>query len=218
MSTTFLFGYARVSTKDQNLERQMTKLLEKGIDPRHIYTDKESGKDFDREGYQTLRKIVREGDLIYFDALDRLGRDFQGIISEWKYFTQEIKCDIVCLENEKLFDSRQFKQMGQFGEVVEHMFLGLLAYVADQERKKNLQRQKEGIVEARKKGVKFGRHKVLPNETFIAAYGLVKAGSMTAAAAARSINMSMPTWYRRVKDIEGGNPHDEKGADRVSSE
>lgn len=218
MSTTFLFGYARVSTKDQNLERQMTKLLEKGIDPRHIYTDKESGKDFDREGYQTLRKIVREGDLIYFDALDRLGRDFQGIISEWKYFTQEIKCDIVCLENEKLFDSRQFKQMGQFGEVVEHMFLGLLAYVADQERKKNLQRQKEGIVEARKKGVKFGRHKVLPNETFVAAYGLVKAGSMTAAAAARSINMSMPTWYRRVKDIEGGSPHDEKGTDRVSSE
>ena len=84
-----------------------------------------------------MRLMIREGDLVYIDALDRLGRDYDGIISEWKYITREINADIVCLDNETLFDSRKFKTMGDFGKVMEEQFLSLLAYAAEQERKKN---------------------------------------------------------------------------------
>lgn len=89
--------------------------------------------------------MIREGDLIYIDALDRLGRDYDGIITEWKYITRDLNADIVCLDNETLFDSRKFRTMGDFGKVMEDQFLSLLAYVAEQERKKNRQRQAEGI-------------------------------------------------------------------------
>lgn len=196
------FGYARVSTEEQNLDRQLVKFRELGIEERNIYSDKASGKNFDRDGYQTLRRIVRKGDLIYFDALDRLGRDFEGIISEWKYFTQTIGCDLVCLENETLFNSRQFRSQGDFGAIMEHMFLGLLAYVADQERKKNKQRQAEGIVQAKNRGVKFGAPRKLPDPTFIAAYHQWKAGGMTAAETYRMLGISDSTFYRRVHDYE----------------
>lgn len=202
MAEYLVFGYARVSTKEQNLDRQILKFLERGIPDRNIFCDKESGKDFDRAKYQLLRMQVRKGDLVYFDALDRLGRDFHGIISEWKYFTQEVKCDLVVLENEALFDSRIFRAQGDFGAVMEHMFLGLLGYVAEQERKKMKIRQKEGIAVAMNKGIKFGRPEVKPDERWISAYKQVKSGEMTAAAACRLIGMSAPTWYRRVKDYE----------------
>lgn len=199
---TYTFGYARVSTKEQNLDRQLVKFREKGIEERHIYSDMESGKDFDREKYQALRNTVRKGDLIYFDALDRLGRDFEGIIREWKYFTQEIGCDIICLENESLFNSKQFRMQGDFGAIMEHMFLGLLAYVADQERKKMKVRQAEGIVQAKNRGVKFGRPEVKPDDKFIAAYKTWKAGEITAADTYRALGISGPTFYRRVKEYE----------------
>lgn len=202
MAESMMFGYARVSTKEQNLERQIIKFIEKGITDRNIYSDKESGKNFDREGYQTLRRIVRKGDLIYFDALDRLGRDYDGIISEWKYFTREVGVDIVVLENESLFDSRFFKQQGDIGKLMEDMFLGLLAFVAEQERKKNLQRQAEGIAVAQRNGVKFGRPEAKPDEAFIAAYKRVQSEEITAAAACRELGISPPTYYRRVKQLE----------------
>lgn len=104
--------------------------------------------------------MIREGDLVYLDALDRLGRNYDGIISEWKYIIREINSDIVCLDNETLFDSRKFKTMGDLGKLLEDQFLSMLAYVAEQERKKNRQRQAEGIEVAKADGVKFGRPKV----------------------------------------------------------
>lgn len=119
--------------------------------------DKQSGKDFDRLQYQARRLLIREGDLVYMDALDRLGRDYDGIIAEWKYITREINADIVCLDNEALFDSRKFKNMGDLGKFLEDQFLSMLAYLAEQERKKSRQRQAEGIELARADGVKFGR-------------------------------------------------------------
>lgn len=138
-------AYGRVSTKEQNVERQLLKFRELGIEERFVFVDKQSGKDFDRPRYQAMRLMLREGDLVYVDALDRLGRDYDGIIAEWKYITREIGADIVCLDNEILFDSRKFKTMGDFGKVMEDQFLSLLAYVAEQERKKNRSRQAEGI-------------------------------------------------------------------------
>jgi len=195
-------AYGRVSAKDQNPERQLVKFRELGIEDRFIFVDKQSGKDFDRPRYQAVRLMIREGDLVYIDALDRLGRDYDGIITEWKYITREIGADIVCLDNETLFDSRKFKTMGDFGKVMEDQFLSLLAYVAEQERKKNRQRQAEGIEVARADGVTFGRPKQEIDDKFVQAYREWKAGALTATAAMQQIGMKKPTFYRRVKEYE----------------
>ena len=164
MPNTKTFGYIRVSTKDQNIERQLAKMLELGIQERDIFIDKMSGKNFDRPAYQALKIQLRTGDLVYIDALDRLGRNYDGIINEWKDITREIEADIVVLENETLFDSRKFKAMNtddsKLGSLMEDQFLSLLSYVADQERKKILKRQAEGIAEARKAGKHLGRPKL----------------------------------------------------------
>lgn len=173
-------GYARVSAKDQNPERQLKKFRDIGIEERYIFIDKQSGKDFNRPQYQGMLLIIREGDLLYLDALDRLGRDYDGIIREWKYITRELNADIVVLENETLFDSRKFRTMGDLGKLMEDQFLSLLSYVAEQERKKNKQRQAEGIEVAKKNGVKFGRRKYEINEEFIQVYSEWKSGFITA--------------------------------------
>lgn len=153
-------GYVRVSTKDQNTERQLKKMIDLGIEDRYIFVDKQSGKDFNRPQYQALRLVIREGDLLYLDALDRLGRDYDGIITEWKFITREINADIIVFENEALFDSRKFKSMGDMGKLMEDQFLSLLAYVGEQERKKIKQRQAEGIAVAKENGKHLGRPKV----------------------------------------------------------
>ncbi len=173
-------AYGRVSAKDQNPERQLVKFRELGVDERYIFVDKQSG----------------------IDALDRLGRDYDGIITEWKYITREVSADIVCLDNETLFDSRKFKTMGDFGKVMEDQFLSLLAYVAEQERKKNRQRQAEGIEVARGEGVVFGRPKQEIDRKFVETYREWKEGQITATDAMRRIGMKKPTFYRRVKEYE----------------
>lgn len=159
--STKTFGYIRVSTADQNTARQEAKMKALGIDERDIYIDHASGKDFNRPQYQNMKSRLRSGDLVYVDALDRLGRNYEAIISEWKEITRKINADIVVLENETLFDSRKFKAMNtedsQLGSLMEDQFLSLLSYVADQERKKILKRQKEGIEAARKAGKHLGR-------------------------------------------------------------
>ncbi|MEK4876943.1 MULTISPECIES: recombinase family protein [Paenibacillus] len=195
-------AYGRVSTKEQNVERQLLKFRELGIEERFVFVDKQSGKDFKRPRYQAMRLMLREGDLVYVDALDRLGRDYDGIIAEWKYITREIGADIVCLDNEILFDSRKFKTMGDFGKVMEDQFLSLLAYVAEQERKKNRSRQAEGIEVARTEGVTFGRPKHEIDNTFIEVYDAWKSGEFTAMEAMSRIGMKKPTFYRRVKEYE----------------
>ncbi|MGN7308877.1 recombinase family protein, partial [Bacillus subtilis] len=138
----------------------------------------------------------------YLDALDRLGRDYDGIISEWKYITRELQADIVVLENETLFDSRKFRTMGDFGKVMEDQFLSLLSYVAEQERKKNRLRQAEGIEVARKEDVKFGRPKQQIDANFIRVYDQWRSGANTATAAMKLLDMKSNTFYRRVKDYE----------------
>ncbi|MGG1518747.1 recombinase family protein [Paenibacillus oryzisoli] len=195
-------GYGRVSAKDQNPERQLVKFRELGIDERYIFVDKLSGKDFNRPRYQAMRLMIREGDLVYIDALDRLGRDYDGIISEWKYITRELKADIVCLDNETLFDSRKFRTMGDFGKVMEDQFLSLLAYVAEQERKKNRQRQAEGIEVARASGVKFGRKRIEIDEAFIKVYKQWRSGVISATEAMKELNIKHRTFYRRVREYE----------------
>ncbi|MCT4564030.1 MAG: recombinase family protein [Maledivibacter sp.] len=153
-------GYIRVSSKDQNENRQLEKMKHLEIEDRFIFIDKQSGANFDRPNYIAMKNIIREGDLIYIDALDRLGRNYDGIIKEWKEITRNLGADIIILENKTLFDSRKFRDMGDLGKLMEDQFLSLLSYVADQERKKIRQRQSEGIALAKAQGKHLGRPRI----------------------------------------------------------
>ncbi|NSL53291.1 recombinase family protein [Calidifontibacillus erzurumensis] len=209
MVNTKTFGYVRVSSADQNVDRQIHKMLELGIDERDIFIDKASGKNFDRPNYQALKRVIREGDLIYIDALDRLGRNYDDIIKEWKEITREISADIVILENQTLFDSRKFKEMGDAGKLMEDQFLSLLSYVADQERKKILKRQAEGIEAARKKGKHLGRPRITLEtlsqkqlELLEKNYMKWKNNEITANAFMKLIGLKRNTFYKIMREYE----------------
>ena len=213
MPNTKIFGYIRVSTKDQNIERQLAKMLERGIQERDIFIDKMSGKNFDRPSYQALKIQLRKGDLVYIDALDRLGRNYDGMINEWKHITREIGADIVVLENETLFDSRKFKAMNtddsKIGSLMEDQFLSLLSYVADQEHKKILKRQAEGIAEARKAGKHLGRPKLdlstlskEQRDVLEANYEAWKCKELTGVKFAEMLGLKKNSFYKVIKEYE----------------
>jgi DNA invertase Pin-like site-specific DNA recombinase len=205
-----VYGYIRVSSKDQNEARQFNKMQEKGISVSNIFMDKMSGKDFDRPQYKILRDVaLREGDLVYIDALDRLGRNYDAVISEWKHITRTINADIVILENETLFDSRKFKEMGDMGRLMEDQFLSLLSYVADQERKKIKQRQAEGIAAAKKEGRPTGRPTINLNtlsnkqlNTLKVSYPLWKNEEITGVQFKELLELTKSTFYKIVKEYE----------------
>lgn len=194
-------GYVRISAKTQSLARQLETMKKLGIEDRFIFRDVASGKDFERPGYLAMKNVLREGDCLYIDALDRLGRDYDAIISEWKHITRELKCDIVALDNAALFDSRKFREMGELGKLMEDQFLSLLAYVADTERKKTLRRQKEGIETAKKAGVRFGRPSSVKDwELFDRTAKRWEAGEITAAEACRVTGCRKTSWYKYTKE------------------
>ncbi|KRG13369.1 recombinase [Virgibacillus soli] len=208
-----VYGYIRVSSKDQNEDRQRYKMEQKGVDERFLFVDKASGKDFERPEYKLLRRVINKGDLIYMDALDRLGRNYDEVLAEWKYITREVGADIVLLENEALFDSRKFKQMNidgtNYGLLMEDQFLSLLSFVADQERKKIRQRQAEGIEAAKRRGKHIGRPRIayetLDDEqraTFLREYKRWKKGEQTAVQSFKNANFTKSTWYKIVNEYE----------------
>jgi DNA invertase Pin-like site-specific DNA recombinase len=198
-------GYIRVSSKDQNEERQMKKMLDLGIEERMIFIDKQSGKDFNRPSYQTMKRFIREGDLIYIDALDHLGRDYDGIIREWKEITRDLNADIVVLENKTLFDSRQFKSMGDMGKLMEDQFLSLLSFVAEQERKKIRQRQAEGKANGKRLGrpqlnldtIADEQKKILQDN-----YKRWKSQEITGVQFMKLLNLKKNTFYKVLKEFE----------------
>lgn len=149
-----VFGLARVSSKDQNEIRQIKALRDFGISEKNIYVDKQSGKDFNREQYQLLKKQLRENDLVVIKSIDRLGRDYDMIIEEWRDITKNIKADIFVIDM-PLLDTRTNKDL--LGTFISDLVLQILSYVANQERLYIKQRQREGIDIALAKGVKFGR-------------------------------------------------------------
>lgn len=152
-----VFGYARVSSKEQNEERQLVAFKEFGIDERDIYIDKQSGKDFNREQYNILKNILRENDLLVIKSIDRLGRNYNMIVDEWKDIVKNIKADIVVIDM-PLLDTRNNKDL--LGTFISDLVLQILSYVAEQERSFIKQRQKEGISNAMNNGVRFGRPKI----------------------------------------------------------
>lgn len=204
-----IYGYIRVSTKDQNEQRQLHKMLERGVEARRIFVDRASGKNFERPQYQLLRKVLNESDIIYVDALDRLGRNYDEVITEWKYITRELKADIVVLENESLFDSRKFREMGDMGQLMEDQFLSLLSYVADQERKKIHQRQAEGIAVAKSQGKHLGRPQInLSNlskkqrQIIEESHPKWRKGDITGVMLMEMLELKKNTFYKIMKEYE----------------
>lgn len=153
MSKMF-YGYMRVSTADQNDERQRQELIRWGIVEKNLYADKVSGKDFNRPSYQRLRRRLREGDVLVVKSIDRLGRNYEEVQNEWRYIVKEKRADIVILDM-PILDTRTNKDL--IGTLISDIVLQLLSYVAQTERDFIRQRQAEGIAIARAKGIHLGR-------------------------------------------------------------
>ena len=168
MNNNRIYGYIRISSSTQNKARQVKALLEYGVDERFIFIDKQSGKDFNREQYQVLKNALRENDLLVIHSLDRLGRNYEMIVNEWKDITKNIKADILVLDM-PILDTRQKKDL--FGTFINDLILQLLSYVAQIEREKINTRQREGIDIALKNGTKtskpFGRPKITKPPHFL---------------------------------------------------
>lgn len=197
MGNDKIFGYARISSSDQNLARQIEALKKFGIDERDIFADKQSGKDFDREEYLLLKKILRNGDTLVIKELDRLGRDMAGIKKEWNYFLEN-NINIVILDMPILNTSNKTDLEKR---LISDIVLSLLSYLSEKERLKIRQRQMEGISLAKANGIYKGRKKKsLIN--FEDIYKEWKAGKITALKACSELGISSPTFYRRIKEIK----------------
>ena len=191
-----IFGYARVSSKDQNEERQLVAFKEYGIDERDIYIDKQSGKDFNREQYSILKNVLRENDLLVIKSIDRLGRNYNMIIDEWKDITKNIKADIVVIDM-PLLDTRNNKDL--LGTFISDLVLQILSYVAEQERRFIKQRQKEGISNAINNGVKFGRPKIEKSSNYDDVIKLWKNKKIKSKEAMEMLGLKPNTFYNLLK-------------------
>ena len=189
-----MYGYIRVSTKDQHEDRQMIAMQEFGVSEKHIYMDKLSGKDFDRPQYKRLLRRLKGGDTLVVKSIDRLGRDYSEIQNQWRIITKEKKANIVVLDM-PLLDTRQ-KGRDLTGTFIADLVLQILSYVAQVERENIKQRQAEGIAAAKAKGVRFGREKMPIPEEFYALRTRYREGSITARAAARELGVAHSTFLK----------------------
>lgn len=194
-----IYGYVRVSTKDQNEDRQLAAMQDLQIPEKNIFIDKMSGKDFNRPMYKRMIKKMKKDDLLYIKSIDRLGRNYEEILEQWRVLTKEKKVDIVVLDM-PLLDTRRGKDL--MGTFLSDIVLQVLSFVAENERTNIKQRQAEGIAVAKAKGVRFGRPpKPLP-ENFHKVYLKWKSGKITGVEAANACNMPMSTFLYRAKIYE----------------
>lgn len=194
-----IFGYARVSSKEQNEERQLEAFKEFNIDERDIYIDKQSGKDFNREQYNILKNALRENDLLVIKSIDRLGRNYNMIIDEWKDITKNIKADIVVIDM-PLLDTRNNKDL--LGNFISDLVLQILSYVAEQERTFIRQRQKEGIANAKNNGIKFGRPKIEKPNNFDEIVAKWKRKEIKSKEAIEILNIKPNVFYKFLKEFD----------------
>ena len=194
-----VYGYIRVSSRDQNEDRQLIALKEVGVSERSIYLDKQSGKDFDRPQYKKMLRKIKKDDLLYIKSIDRLGRNYEEILQQWRLLTKEKGIDVVVLDM-PLLDTRRGKDL--MGTFLSDIVLQVLSFVAENERTNIRQRQAEGIAAAKAKGVKFGRPpKPLP-ENFHNAYHRWKQGEITGTAAAKECGIPLSTFRYRAQSYE----------------
>jgi DNA invertase Pin-like site-specific DNA recombinase len=194
-----IYGYIRVSSRDQNEDRQQIALRELSIPEKDIFMDKQSGKDFERPQYKKLVRKLKRDDILYVKSIDRLGRNYDEILEQWRILTKEKGIDIVVLDM-PLLDTRRGKDL--MGTFLSDIVLQVLSFVAENERTNIRQRQAEGIAAAKAKGVRFGRPpKPLP-DNFHSVYQLWKSGKITGLAAAKACDMPMSTFRYRAEIYE----------------
>lgn len=193
------YGYARVSSVGQNLDRQLNELMSLGLDRKRIYTDKESGKDFNRTNYKKLIRKIKSGDVLYIKSIDRLGRNYNMVLDEWRMLTKEKGIDIVVIDM-PLLDTR-IEGKNLVGKFIADVVLQVLSFVAENERENIKQRQKEGIRIAKAKGIKFGRPTIATPFNFMEIANKYKRREITCLEAISSSGLSRGTFYRKLKQI-----------------
>ena len=194
-----IYGYMRVSSKEQNEDRQKIALTEMGVPENNIYMDKQSGKDFERTQYKRLLQKLNEKSVLYIKSIDRLGRNYGELNEQWRIITKEKKADIVVIDM-PLLDTRREKNL--LGTFISDVVLALLSYVAENERTNIKQRQAEGIAAAKARGVKFGRPPLPIPENFYQMHKDWRAGKITIEEAAKACNMCPKTFYSKAVKYE----------------
>lgn len=192
------YAYVRVSTLQQNEDRQMIAMSQVQVPDKNIYVEKQSGKDFNRPMYQKLLKKLKPNDVLYIKSIDRLGRNYEEILAQWRILTKQKGVDIVVLDM-PLLDTRNGKDL--LGTLIADLVLSLLSYVSENERCAIRQRQKEGIEAAKLKGIKFGRPPKAFPENFLQIYNKWMKKEINAQEAARLCNFSRTTFYRKAKAV-----------------
>lgn len=196
-----MYGYVRVSSKDQNEERQIVALQEFGIDLKQIYLDKQSGKDFERPQYQKLMKKIKAGDTLVIKSIDRLGRNYDEILMQWRMITKQKRAAIVVLDM-PLLDTRQSRDLT--GTLIADIVLQLLSYVAQTEREFIRQRQQEGIAVAKARGVRFGRAPMERPPEYESLRTMWQQGDISARFASKQLGVTHKTFLRWVQTEEFG--------------
>ena len=194
-----IYGYIRVSSKDQNEDRQLIALNEVGVERKNVYLDKKSGKDFDRPQYKKLLRKLKKDDLLYIKSIDRLGRNYEEILQQWRIRTKEKGIDIVVLDM-PLLDTRRGKDL--MGTFLSDIVLQVLSFVAENERTNIKQRQAEGIAAAKAKGVKFGRPPLPLPDNFYEVHKAWRSKKLTLKEAANACNMPVGTFYGKARKFE----------------
>ena len=194
-----VYGYIRVSSRDQNEDRQLIALKEVGVQDKNIYLDKQSGKDFNRPQYKKLLRKLKKDDLLYIKSIDRLGRNYEEILQQWRVLTKEKGIDIVVLDM-PLLDTRRGKDL--MGTFLSDIVLQVLSFVAENERTNIRQRQAEGIAAAKAKGVKFGRPPLPLPENFYEVHKAWRTKKITLKQAAEACNMPVGTFYGKARKFE----------------
>ncbi len=196
------YGYVRVSSTDQNEDRQLIAMENAGVPRDCVYVDKRSGKDFERPQYQKMVKRLREGDVLYILSIDRLGRDYAEVQEQWRVLTKEIGVDI-CVLDMPLLDTRQGKDL--MGTFIADLVLQVLSFVAESERSSIRQRQAEGIEAARTRGVRFGRPGLTMQEEHRDVYLRYKAGDITLKEGAEECGLPISTFRYRARAYTQSN-------------
>jgi DNA invertase Pin-like site-specific DNA recombinase len=195
------YGYVRVSTKEQNEDRQVQSMLDYGISKERIFIDKQSGKDFNRIEYQTLKRMLKDSpnSLLVIHSIDRLGRNYKEITKEWQEITNDCKADIKVLDM-PLLDTTQYKDL--LGNFISDLILQVLSFVAEQERTNIRKRQAEGIAIAKAQGRELGRPKAKITPEFIVEWKKWKKGEQTANQTMINTNTKRTTFYKFNKELE----------------
>lgn len=194
-----IFGYMRVSSREQNEDRQRIALLEMGVPEKNIFMDKLSGKNFERPQYKKLMKRLDGNSVLFVKSIDRLGRNYKDLNEQWRIITKEKGADIVVIDM-PLLDTRREKNL--LGTLISDIVLALLSYVAENERMNIKQRQAEGIAAAKARGVKFGRPpKALP-DNFYQVHKEWRAGKISVTQAAKACGLPQSTFFRKAKEYE----------------